>query len=95
MQYLKPALLILVPLLMGFGQVLKKSWNVSTKFVPWILLACSILLASVYGLVVSDQTGWRFWVDAIVMTGLCHGTVAAFGAMGIFDLVKSARKEAS
>ena len=92
--HLKSELMILVPLLIGFGQILKNRWLVDSKKVPWILLAVSVFFASLYGLGASSETGWRFWVDGLVMTGLAHGAVAAFSAMGIFDLGKSVRKEA-
>lgn len=90
MEYLKPALTILIPLLIGFGQILKTKAKVNTKFIPLILLLIGFVFACVYGFITSEQTGWRFWVDSIVITGLCHGCVAAFCAMGIFDLGKSA-----
>lgn len=92
--HLKSELMILVPFLIGLGQILKKRWAIDPKTVPWILLAISVCFASIYGLISTDETGWRAWVDGLVMTGLAHGAVAAFSAMGIFDLGKSARKEA-
>lgn len=96
MDFLKEALLILIPLLIGIGQILKVKMSVPSKYVPVILLCISILLAFVYGLISSTESGWRYWVDSIVITGLCHGCVAAFCAMGIFDLGKQTlRKEAA
>ena len=95
MEFLQPALFILVPFMIGVAQILKTKYGVPAKYIPVIVLVSCIVLASVYGLVVTDKTGWRFWVDGIVVTGLSHGCVAAFGAMGIFDLIKSAKKEAA
>ena len=90
MDYLKPELVILVPLMMGLGEVVKKK-GLAAKWVPLVLLGAGFVLASVYGLVASTLEGWRFWVDGIVVTGLFHGCVAAFCAMGIFDLGKGIR----
>lgn len=93
MNYLKPELLILVPLLIGLGRIVKQRMG-DAKWVPLILLATSILIATVYGFIVTTRTGWRMALDAVVITGLCHGAVAAFSAMGLYDTAKSARKDA-
>ncbi len=92
MNYLKPELLILVPLLIGLGRIVKQKMG-DAKWVPLILLATSVLIATVYGFIVTTRTGWRMALDAVVITGLCHGAVAAFSAMGLYDTAKSARKE--
>lgn len=94
MNYLKPELLILVPLLIGTGRVIKQKMG-GAKWVPLILLAESILIATIYGFVVTTCTGWRMVLDAVVVTGVCHGAVAAFSAMGLYDTAKSAKKEAA
>lgn len=90
--YIKPELLVLIPLLIGTGRVVKQKMG-GAKWVPLILLSASILIATIYGLIVSRYTGWRMVLDAVVITGICHGAVAAFSAMGIYDTAKTATKE--
>ncbi len=92
MNYLKPQLLILIPLLVGVGQIAKRR-GVRSNSVPFLLLGLGILIATSYGLVVSQYAGWRMALDAIVITGICQGGVAAFTAMGLYDTAKSTKKE--
>lgn len=93
MEYLRPELLILVPVLIGTGQ-LAKMQGLQAKRVPFLLLLVGILAASVYGFVTTEYVGWRMILDAIVVTGMLHGSAAAFIAMGMYDTTRSAaRKE--
>jgi len=92
MDYLKPQLLILIPMLVGFGQFAKRR-GMKAKAVPFFLLGIGILIATSYGLIVSTYAGWRMFLDAIVITGICQGGVAAFTAMGLYDTAKSTKKE--
>lgn len=91
--YLKPELLILIPLLIGLGQLLKKKFHVHGKYIPYCLLGVSFLIATVVGFILNSFTGWRLYLDAIVVCGLCHGAVAAFVAMGIYDTARTGSKE--
>ncbi len=86
MQFLKPELLILVPFLIGIGELLKK--KVKANSIPLCLILVSIFVSMIYGLFVSDYTGWRYFVDVFFNIGLLHGSVAAFCAMGLYDTAK-------
>lgn len=92
MNYLKPELLILVPLLIGTGRIVKNKMD-GAKWVPLILLGEAVGIATIYGFIMTDCTGWRMALDAVVITGICHGAVAAFSAMGLYDTAKPAKKE--
>lgn len=87
LKYIKSELLVLVPLLIGVGQILKTKLKISSNLVPLWLCGISVVLASIYGLITSDYEGWRMFLDGIVYTGICHGLVAAFAAMGLYDTV--------
>ncbi len=91
MNYLKPELLILVPMLIGVGRIAKQYLG-DGKRVPLVLLVTAVSIATIYGFVITTLTGWRMVLDAVVITGLCHGAVAAFSAMGIYDTAKSAKE---
>ncbi len=87
--YLKPELLILVPVLIGIGQLLKKWMKKGVKYIPFILIGVSFVLATVIGFIASRHvTIWKLVLDAVVITGLCHGLVAAFIAMGVYDTAR-------
>ncbi|MGP1418345.1 MAG: hypothetical protein ACTTJZ_00845 [Sphaerochaetaceae bacterium] len=105
--HIKPMLLVLIPVLNGFGQILKAALAAENpgKAQGWIrkhlaskdrlpawLLAIGIAIASIYGLVSSELTGWKYILDALIITGLVQGSACAFMAMGLFDSVKTVKK---
>ena len=55
--YIKPELLILIPVLYLIGMGLKKSQSVADRKIPLILGACGVLLAAVY--VLAATICWR------------------------------------
>lgn len=102
--YIKPMLLILVPVLNGLGELLKgvlvaenpsrmQKWIakrlVDKSRLPLWLLVIGIILAAIYGLVFSTFTGWKYFLDAFVITGIVQGAACAFIAMGLFDSIKT------
>jgi hypothetical protein len=93
MDYLKPQLLILIPVLIGIGRLLTQQYGVKPKLIPYFLLVIAFIVATVYGLITSTYTGWRLVLDAVVLSGICHGAVAAFTAMGLYDTAKSTVKK--
>lgn len=90
--YLKPEILILVPLLIGLGQLLKKKLSVKSELIPYFLMGISVSLAMGAGFLLSTFTGWRLVMDAVLVTGVCHGLVAAFVAMGVYDSATSLKE---
>ena len=103
MDYLKPALLPLVPILITLGFWLKgkkvetykgntyPNARIPTGRIPIVLIAIACVVSIIYGFIISPYTGWRMILDAVVMTGLLNGIMAAFMAMGLYDLAKSAK----
>lgn len=83
--YLKQELVILVPVLMAVGQYLKG--YISTKKLPLFILLIGVVFAIIFGFLTSIYTGWKLILDAIVMTGLLQGSLAAFISMGVYDLI--------
>ena len=99
---IKPALLVMVPVLNAIGLWLKGKKHVATdglvtyplakvksKFIPFILLAIAVAIATIYGFIVSPYHGWRMALDAIFVTGLLQGAVVAFTSMGVYDATKT------
>nr|WP_319520974.1 hypothetical protein [uncultured Sphaerochaeta sp.] len=94
---IKPALLILVPILNVVGQWLKgqtlgtgtaRKAKVESNLIPVILICTAVLVSTIYGFIVSNYQGWRMILDAVVMTGLLQGTLVAFVSMGVYDTLR-------
>lgn len=80
MNYVKPELLILVPVLFALGMALKKAKKPADKHIPLALGAVGILLAGLWVLATSHLGGAQ-GVMLAVFTALCQGVLAAAGAV--------------
>ena len=86
-EFIREGLLIAIPFLIAIGRIAKNG-GIGTKWIPLLLLAAGIVIATVYGFVTSTLSGWRYFVDAIIFTGILQGAVVAFASMGLYDTVK-------
>lgn len=71
-QYIKPELLVLVPVLLIIGRFLKASYKVYDNDIPFVLLIVSVILAGLY---VISREGLSFdsaFISAVQGT-LCAG----------------------
>lgn len=93
-EFIREGLLIAIPFLIAIGKIAKK-YGMETKWIPLLLLGVGVVIATVYGFVTSTLTGWRYFVDAIFITGLLQGTVVAFASMGLYDTVKKTGEKAA
>lgn len=94
-KYINTNLLILIPMTMLFGFVIKTLWNEdklhirrlikSTRGIKVTLYVIDIVLASIIGLTISTQTGWKYLVDVFVRLGLCHGATCCYVATKLYD----------
>lgn len=104
LSYVKPLLLCLIPFLNGIGIILKTALTTEhpnkvqakirkalkdTCNIPIWLIGFGIFFATIFGLIVSTHTGWRYFVDAIVCTGIVQGLIVALISMGAYDTCKS------
>lgn len=98
-KYLKPEILILIPLTQGLGILLKRQLTSSRKNLfkkvikstanlPPTLLLIDIVMASIFGFIYSKQTGWRFYIETIAVFGFCYGSVCSFIAQKLYDKVR-------
>ena len=88
-RYINTNLLILI------GFVLKTMWTEdklhirklirTTRGIKVALYIIDIVLASIIGLTLSTQTGWKYAVDVVVRLGLCHGAVCCYVATKLYD----------
>lgn len=87
--FIRPELLILVPVLYILGAGLKKSQRVSDSFIPFILGGAGVVLATAYVLGTSALTAWRDGVLA-AFTAVTQGILCAGASVYVHQLIKQA-----
>lgn len=90
-EYVKPELLILIPVLYLLGKGLKNS-TVKNKFIPFAVGAAGILLSLTYVLSTEELLGWSQWLGSI-FTAVTQGILAAGGSVYFDQLIKQWKKE--
>lgn len=85
-EYIKPELLILIPVLYLIGVAVKKS-NIADKFIPWILGGVSVALSAIWvfanGTILSGAD-----VAMATFTSITQGVLIAGASVYINQLVK-------
>lgn len=89
--YIKPELLILIPVLYLIGAGLKKS-NFKDKFIPLILGVIGVFLAGVYLFATEPINGTQAIATAL-FTALTQGVLCAGASVYANQIVKQAQKE--
>lgn len=84
--YIKPELLILVPVLYVIGTMLKKTKRVDDRMIPAILGEIGMVLAMLWAISTEGLSGIG------VFTGLTQGILCAGMAVYTNQLVKQSRK---
>lgn len=90
-EFIKPELLILVPVLYLIGTALKAS-AAPDKFIPWILGAVGVALSFVWLLATSFPVNAE-GVFLLIFTGIVQGVLVAGGSVYVNQLIKQAAKE--
>lgn len=90
--YIKPELLILIPVLYLIGVGLKKSQSVDDRKIPLILGGFGVLLAAVYVLATAPISGWQSCLAAL-FTAVTQGVLCAGGSVYVNQLIKQNSKE--
>ena len=85
--YIKPELLILVPVLYVLGAIIKDSEAVPNKYIPAILGACGTFLALLYVL------GSAGFSATGVFTGITQGILIAGAAVYTHEFITQLRKD--
>lgn len=89
--YIKPELLILIPVLNLIGIAVKNS-KIQDKLIPLILGICGILLASLYVFATEPTQGARA-VAIALFVGITQGILAAGAGVYINQIIKQHKKE--
>ena len=89
-EFIRPELLILIPVLYLLGIALKKSF-VADKHIPWVLGAVSIALSLIFIASTSVITGYQE-VLLSIFTGVTQGVLCAGASVYVNQLIKQATK---
>ncbi len=89
-EFIKPELLILIPVLYIVGVALKKS-QANDAWIPWILGAVSIVLSLVYIGATTAFAGWQNILLA-VFSGITQGILCAGASVYVNQLIKQSEK---
>ena len=89
-EFVKPELLVLIPVLYLFGMALKKS-QVADKHIPWLLGVASVVLSGLFILSTSTITEWQEALMA-VFSSVTQGALCAGASVYVNQIVKQAGK---
>lgn len=88
--YIKPELLILIPVLYLVGVAIKKS-AIADKLIPWILGAVSVLLCGLW-IFANSPISSAAEVATAIFTALTQGVLIAGASVYVNQLVKQTTK---
>lgn len=88
-QFIKPELLILIPVLYILGAGAKKSQSIADNRIPLLLGAGGVLLAVVYVMAACEFTGWQSGLMA-VFTAVTQGILCAGASVYVNQIIKQA-----
>lgn len=87
MNYLKPELVVLIPVLYFIGMAFKKGEFIKDKHIPTVLGVISIVLVFVY-LIATE--GWNV---NVIWLGIVQGVLAAAGSVYANQIIKQSKKD--
>lgn len=90
-EYIKPELLVLVPVLYLIGMGLKKS-ALSDKWIPLVLGIAGVILSAVYVLATGEMADARDWLLG-GFTAITQGILLAGASVYVNQIVKQSKKE--
>lgn len=88
-EYIKPELLILIPVLYAIGAGIKKS-NIENKHIPWMLGAVSIGLCALYILATEPLIDIQS-IALAVFTAATQGVLIAAASVYVNQIIKQAK----
>ena len=90
-EFIKPELLILVPVMWVIGYGIKRS-GISNTYIPLILGGISVVLSVLYVFAVAEVYDWRS-IMAGAFTAITQGILTAGASVYVNQVIKQARKE--
>lgn len=92
LSYVKPELLVVVVVLYFIGVMIKKSENISDKFIPMILGILGVLICGLYVFATSTVSGSQE-VTMALFTAITQGIIVAGLSTYVNQLIKQSGKE--
>ena len=92
LEYIKPELLILVPVMYLLGIGLKQTTVVKDKLIPLVLGLVSVLLSILYVVATTDMAGYKDVLMGIFIA-ITQGILCAGGSVYVNQLVVQGKKE--
>ena len=89
--FIKPELLVLIPVLYIVGRGFKKTSLIKEKFIPLLLGSISILLASLYTFATSDVNGIKE-ITMAIFTAITQGVLIAGASVYTNQIYKQLQK---
>lgn len=87
--YIRPELAVLIPVLAFIGEAIKKQFSVK-KSLPLLLMAIGVSLALIWVLSVSEFNGTN-WLN-VIFTAITQGIICTAGAVCGYELFKNVKK---
>ena len=89
--FIKPELLVLIPVLYIVGRGFKKTSLIKDKFIPLLLGSISILLAGLYTFATSDVNGIKE-ITMAIFTAITQGVLIAGASVYANQIYKQLQK---
>lgn len=89
--FIKPELLLLIPILMGVGSQIKAAPKIPDWVIPMVIDILGILFASIY-VAATYATGDNIWMA--MFTGATQGLLCSLAAIGVNQTVKQTVQKA-
>lgn len=90
-EFIKPELLILIPVLYLIGTAIKKS-KIDDRFIPLILGAVGVLSAAVY-VIATESLNSAQTIATAVFTAFTQGVLCAGASVYINQIIKQTKSE--
>lgn len=90
-EFIKPELVVLIPVLYLYGMALKKS-QMADKDIPLVLGVTSVVLSYIFIISTSNISEWHDILMSI-FTGVTQGVLCAGASVYINQLIKQSGKE--
>ncbi len=90
-EFIKPELLVMIPVLYLLGMGLKKS-SVADKRIPFVVGIVSVTLSLLFILTTSDINGWQDMLMSI-FSGVTQGVLCAGASVYVNQIIKQSGKK--
>ena len=91
-EFIRPELIVLIPVLYFIGAGFKKAEWVSDKWIPLLLGASGVALTLVYVVSVSTITSWQEAMS-LVFSAVTQGVLCAGASVYVNQIAKQIKKE--